>query len=81
MIVDEVRQSTDNHRPLRPLDAVELKRTDQTACPLGFLIQAYVFSGAGATCEAADPPAGGMVSGSAKNLPTICGTSGEVMKL
>ena len=61
---------------------VALKRTDQTAYPLGFLIHAYcVFSGAGATCEATDPPAGGMVSGSAKNLPTICGTSGEVMKL
>ena len=69
-------------RPLRRPDAVELKRTDQAACPVGFLIQAYcVFSGDGATCEAAAPPAGGMVSGSAKNLPTICATSGELMKL
>src|SRR6266567_3728317 len=33
---------------VRPLDAVELKRTDQAACPMGFLIQAYgVFSVAG----------------------------------
>ena len=58
----------------------EADRSDRLS--LGFLIHAYfVFSGAGATCEAADPPVGGMVSGSAKNLPTICGTSGEVMKL
>jgi len=65
-----------------PLDAVELKRTDQAACPLGFLIQAYcVFSDAGATCEAAAAPAGGLVSGSSRNLRMICGASGEVMKL
>jgi len=65
-----------------PADAVELKRTDQAACPLGFLIRAYrVFSGAGATCEAAAAPAGGLVSGSSRNLRIICGASGEVMKL
>ena len=46
------------------------------------LVQAYcVFSGGGATCEAAAAPSGGLVSGSAKNLPTICATSGELMKL
>ena len=37
-----------NSRALRTPDAVELKRTDQAGCPLGFLIQAYcVFSVAG----------------------------------
>jgi hypothetical protein len=56
--------------------------TDQAACPRRFLIQAYcVFSVAGATCEAAAAPAGGLVSGSSRNLPMICGTSGELMKL
>ena len=46
------------------------------------LVQAYcAFSGGGATCEAAAAPSDGLVSGSAKNLPTICATSGELMKL
>ena len=31
--------------------------------------------------EAGQAPVGGLVSGSAKNLATICGTSGEVMRL
>ncbi len=66
------------HRPVRALDPMELTRTD----PLRFLVQPYCFfSGAGAACEAAAAPVGGLVSGSARNLPTICGTSAEVMKL
>lgn len=60
----------------RALDPIELTRTD----PLWFLIQAYCFL-SGATCEAAAAPAGGLVSGSARNLPTICGTSAELMRL
>ncbi len=45
-------------------------------------IQVYcVFFGAGAACEAAAAPAGGLVSGSARNLRMICGVSGEVTKL
>ena len=40
-----------------------------------------VYSGAGATREAAAAPAGGLVSGSSRNLRMICGASGEVMKL
>ncbi len=32
-------------------------------------------------CAAAPAPAGGFVSGSARNLPMICGTSGDVLKL
>lgn len=45
------------------------------------LIHTYCsFSGVGAACEAA-APAGGLVSGSARNLPIICGTSAEVMEL
>jgi hypothetical protein len=66
------------HRPVRALDPMELKRTD----PLRLLIQTYCFfSVGGAACEAAAAPAGAFVSGSAKNLPIICGTSGGVMKL
>ena len=66
------------HRPVYALDPMELKRTD----PLRLLIQAYCFfSGGGAACEAAAAPAGAFVSGSARNLPIICGTSAEVMKL
>ncbi len=65
------------HRPVRALDPMELKRTDT----LRLLIQAYFFSGGGAACEAAAAPAGAFVSGSARNLPIICGTSAEVMKL
>jgi hypothetical protein len=64
--------------PERALDPMEPKRTD----PLRFLTEAYCFfSGFGAASEAAAAPAGGLVSGSARNLPTICGTSAEVMKL
>ena len=66
------------HRPVYALDPMELKRTD----PLRLLIQAYCFfSGGGAACEAAAAPASAFVSGSARNLPIICGTSAEVMKL
>jgi hypothetical protein len=66
------------HRPVRALDPIELKRTG----PLRLLIQAYcLFSSGGAACEAAAAPAGAFVSGSARNLPIICGTSAEVMKL
>jgi hypothetical protein len=66
------------HRPVRALDPMELKRID----PLRLLIQAYCFfSSGGAACEAAAAPAGVFVSGSVRNLPTICGTSAEVMKL
>jgi hypothetical protein len=60
---------------------------DQSGCLSGRvsdpgLVQAYcVFSGGDATFEAAAAPSGGLVSGSAKNLPTICATSGELMKL
>jgi hypothetical protein len=56
------------HRPVRALDPMELKRTD----PLRFLIQAYCFFSRGrAACEAAAAPAGTFVSGSARNLPII----------
>jgi hypothetical protein len=66
------------HRPVRALDPMELKRTD----PLRLLVQAYCFfSGSGAACEAAAAPVGAFVRGSARNLPIICGTSAEVMKL
>ena len=66
------------HRPVRALDPMELKRTD----PLRLLIQAYCFFSSGrAACEAAAAPAGAFVSGSARNLPIICGTAAEVMKL
>ena len=66
------------HRPVRALDPMELKRTG----PLRLLVQAYcVFSGAGATCEAAAAPAGRSVSGSSRSLRMICGASSEVMKL
>jgi len=66
------------HRPVRALDPMELKRTD----PLRLLIQAYcLFPGGGAACEAAAAPADRFVSGSARNLPIICGTSAEVIKL
>jgi hypothetical protein len=68
-------------RTERPADVVEVKRTDHAACPAGFLTQAYcVFSGTGATCEAAAAPVHGIVSGSAKNLATICGANREVDK-
>jgi hypothetical protein len=60
------------HRPVRALDPMELKRTD----PLRLPIQAYCFfSGGGAACEAAAAPAAAFVSGSARNLAIICGTS------
>jgi|HubBroStandDraft_1064217.scaffolds.fasta_scaffold10164_5 hypothetical protein len=63
------------HRPVRALDPMELKRTD----PLRLLIQAYCFfSGGGAACEAA-ALAGAFVSGSARNLPITCGSSAEVI--
>src|SRR2546421_12912031 len=66
------------HRPVRALDPMELRRTD----PLRFLIQACCFfSGGGATGEAAAAPAGAFVGGSLRNLPILCGTSAEVMKL
>src|SRR5229473_1706590 len=66
------------HRPVRALDPMELKRTD----PLRLLSQAYCFFSSGrAACEAAAAPASTFVSGSARNLPIICGTSDEVMKL
>jgi len=39
------------------------------------MIQAYYFFfGVGTACEAAAAPAGGLVSGSARNLPIIFGT-------
>jgi hypothetical protein len=66
------------HRPVRPLDPMELKRTDRLRLPIqanGF------FSGGGAACEAAAAPAGASASKSAKNLPIICGISAEVVKL
>ena len=56
---------------------MELKRTS----PLRFVFQAYCFFLGDGTCEAAAAPVGELVSESAKNLPTICGTSGEEMKL
>jgi hypothetical protein len=66
------------HRPVCALDPMDLKRTD----PLRLLIQAYCFFSSGrAACEAAAAPAGAFVSGSARNLRIIRGTSAEVKKL
>jgi hypothetical protein len=49
---------------------------------LRLLIQAYCFFPyGGAACEAAAAPACAFVSGSARNLPIICGTFAEVIKL